>query len=144
MLFTGRSAQKNFGGSGYVSYAHQMRSHAGNGIAANAPHSRSDLPNSELNQPLQALYHFRRKGGCQAEPLARSGAATADRVRIGGLRTILVIELELTRRYLDSLSLTQAAERLDNCLDAAVNKKLSYPDMHAKLLGMEVRARRER
>ena len=37
----------------------------------------------------------------------------------------------------------QAAEALDNTLDAAAGKQLTYPEMLAELLGVEVSARRE-
>lgn len=55
-----------------------------------------------------------------------------------------MIPLEQSRGYLETLGLDQAAAALDNCLDAAAGKKLSYPEMLADLLGIEVRARRER
>ncbi len=40
--------------------------------------------------------------------------------------------------------LKQAAEALDNSLDAAASKQLTYPEMLADLLGVEVSARKER
>ena len=53
-----------------------------------------------------------------------------------------MIALDKTRSHLETLGLTQAAEALENCLDAAAGKQLSYPEMLAELLGVEVRARR--
>ena len=55
-----------------------------------------------------------------------------------------MIALEQTRQHLESLGLKQAAEALDNALDAAAGKQLTYPEMLADLLGVEVNARRER
>ena len=55
-----------------------------------------------------------------------------------------MIALEQTRQHLESLGLKQAAEALDNTLDAAAGKQLTYPEMLAELLGVEVTARRER
>ena len=55
-----------------------------------------------------------------------------------------MIALEQTRQHLESLGLKQAAEALDNALDAAAGKQLTYPEMLAELLGVEVNARRER
>ena len=55
-----------------------------------------------------------------------------------------MIALEQTRQHLESLGLKQAAEALDNALDAAAGKQLTYPEMLADLLGVEVNARRKR
>ena len=55
-----------------------------------------------------------------------------------------VMALEQARQYLETLGLKQAVEVLDNSLDAAASKQLTYPEMLAKLLGVEVSARRER
>ena len=55
-----------------------------------------------------------------------------------------MIALEQTRQHLESLGLKQAAEALDHTLDAAAGKQLTYPEMLAELLGVEVTARRER
>ncbi len=55
-----------------------------------------------------------------------------------------MIALEQVRQYLESLGLKQAAEALDNTLDAAAGKQLTYPEMLAELLGVEVDARRDR
>ena len=52
--------------------------------------------------------------------------------------------LEQARQHLETLGLKQAWEVLDNSLDAAANKQLTYPEMLAELLGVEVAARRER
>ena len=52
--------------------------------------------------------------------------------------------LEQARQYLETLGLKQAWEVLDNSLDAAANKQLTYPEMLAEPLGVEVAARRER
>ena len=54
-----------------------------------------------------------------------------------------MIALEQARKHLDTLGLKQAVEALDNSLDAA-SKQLTYPEMLADLLGVEVSARRER
>ena len=54
-----------------------------------------------------------------------------------------MIALEQTRQHLESLGLKQAAEALDHTLDAAAGKQLTYPEMLAELLGVEVNARRE-
>ena len=45
---------------------------------------------------------------------------------------------------LESLGLKQAVEVLDNTLDVAASKQLTYPEMLEQLLGAEVEARRER
>ena len=55
-----------------------------------------------------------------------------------------MIALEQVRQYLETLGLKQAVEVLDNTLDAAASKQLTYPEMLAELLGVEVAARRER
>ena len=54
------------------------------------------------------------------------------------------IALEQARQHLQTLGLKQAVEALDNSLDAAASKQLTYPEMLAELLGVEVSARRER
>ena len=51
-----------------------------------------------------------------------------------------MIALEQAHQYLESLELKEAVEVLDNTLDAAASKQLTYPEM----LGVEVAARRER
>ena len=55
-----------------------------------------------------------------------------------------MIALEQARQYLESLGLKQAVEVLDNTLDSAASKQLTYPEMLEQLLGAEVEARRER
>ena len=55
-----------------------------------------------------------------------------------------MIALEQARQHLETLSLKQAVEVLNNTLDAATSKQMPYPDMLAELLGAEVPARRER
>ena len=55
-----------------------------------------------------------------------------------------MMALEQARQHLETLGLKQAVEALDNTLDAAANKQLTYPEMLAELLGAEVSARRER
>ena len=59
-----------------------------------------------------------------------------------------MISLEQARQHLETLGLRQAVEvldnTLDNTLDAAANKQLTYADVLAQLLGAEVAARRER
>ena len=55
-----------------------------------------------------------------------------------------MIALAQARKHLDTLGLKQAVEALDNSLDAAASKQLTYPEMLADLLGVEVAARRER
>ena len=55
-----------------------------------------------------------------------------------------MIALEQARQHLETLGLKQAVEVLDNTLDAAASKQLTYPEMLAELLGVEVAARRER
>ncbi len=54
------------------------------------------------------------------------------------------IALEQARQHLETLGLRQAVEALDNTLDLAASKQLTYADMLAQLLGLEVSARRER
>ena len=54
------------------------------------------------------------------------------------------IALEQARQHLETLGLKQAVEALDNTLDAAANKHLTYAEVLAQLLGLEVTARRER
>ena len=51
-----------------------------------------------------------------------------------------MIALEQARQHLETLGLKQAVEALDNSLDLAANKQLTYADM----LGVDVAARRER
>ena len=55
-----------------------------------------------------------------------------------------MIALEQARKHLETLGLKQAVEALDNSLDTAAGKQLTYPEMPADLLGVEVTARRER
>ena len=55
-----------------------------------------------------------------------------------------MIALEQARQHLETLGLKQAVEVLDNTLDAAASKQLTYADVLAQLLGAEVSARRER
>ena len=55
-----------------------------------------------------------------------------------------MIALEQARKHLETLGLKQAVEALDNSLDTAASKQLTYPEMLADLLGVEVTARRER
>ena len=55
-----------------------------------------------------------------------------------------MIALEQARQHLQTLGLKQAEEALDYALDAAASKKLTYLEMLADLLGLEVAARRER
>ena len=55
-----------------------------------------------------------------------------------------MIALEQARQYLESLGLKQAVEVLDNTLDTAAVKQLTYPEMLEQLLSAEVEARRER
>ena len=55
-----------------------------------------------------------------------------------------MIALEQARQYLESLGLQQAVEVLDNTLDTAARKQLTYPEMLEQLLGTEVEAGRER
>ena len=55
-----------------------------------------------------------------------------------------MIALEQARQHLESLTLKQALEILDNTLDAAANQQLPCPEMLVQLLGVEVAARRER
>ena len=55
-----------------------------------------------------------------------------------------MIALEQARQHLETLGLKQAVAVLDNTLDAAANKHLTYADVLAQLLGVEVAARRER
>ena len=54
------------------------------------------------------------------------------------------IALEQARQHLENLGLKQAVEVLDNTLDIAASKQLTYPEMLEQLLGTEVAARRER
>ena len=55
-----------------------------------------------------------------------------------------MIALEQARQHLETLGLKQAVEVLDNTLDVAASKQLTYPEMLEQLLGAEVAARRER
>ena len=55
-----------------------------------------------------------------------------------------MIALEQARQYLETLGLKQAVEILDNTLDSAATKQLTYPEMLEQLLSAEVEARRER
>ena len=55
-----------------------------------------------------------------------------------------MVALEQARQHLETLGLKQAVEALDNSLDLAANKQLTYADMLAELLGVEVAARKER
>ena len=55
-----------------------------------------------------------------------------------------MIALEQARQHVETLGLKKAVEILDNTLDVAPNKQLTYPEMLEQLLGAEVAARRER
>ena len=55
-----------------------------------------------------------------------------------------MIALEQDRQHLETLGLKQAVEILDNTLDSAAAKQLTYPEMLEQLLSAEVEARRER
>ena len=55
-----------------------------------------------------------------------------------------MIALEQARQHLETLGLKQAVEVLDNTLDSAAAKQLTYPEMLEQLLSAEVEARRER
>ena len=55
-----------------------------------------------------------------------------------------MIALEQARQHLETLGLKQAVEILDNTLDSAATKQLTYPEMLEQLLSAEVEARRER
>ena len=57
---------------------------------------------------------------------------------------MMTIALEQARQHLETLGLKQAVEALDNTLDLAASQQLTYADMLAQLLGLEVSARRER
>ena len=54
------------------------------------------------------------------------------------------IALEQARQHLETLGLKQAVEALENSLDTAASKQLTYSEMLAELLGVQVSARRER
>ena len=55
-----------------------------------------------------------------------------------------MVALEQARKHLETLGLKQAVEALDNSLDTAAGKQLTYPEMPTDLPGVEVTARRER
>ena len=55
-----------------------------------------------------------------------------------------MIALERVRQHQQTLGLKQAVEVLENSLYSAANRQLTYPEMLADLLGVEVSARRER
>ena len=55
-----------------------------------------------------------------------------------------MIALEKARQHLETLGLKQAVEVLDNTLDSASSRQLTYPEMLADLLEAEVTGRRER
>ena len=55
-----------------------------------------------------------------------------------------MMALEQAGQHMETLGLKQALEVLDNSLDAAVNKQLTYLEMLSELPGVEVAARRER
>ncbi len=55
-----------------------------------------------------------------------------------------MIAMEQARQHLETLGLKQAVEALENSLDAAASRQLTYPEMLAELLEVEVSARRER
>ncbi len=55
-----------------------------------------------------------------------------------------MIALVQARQHLETLGLKQAAEVLDNTLDAATSRQLPHPEMLAELLAVEVAARRDR
>ena len=55
-----------------------------------------------------------------------------------------MIALDQVRQHLETLGLKQAVEVLENTLDAAASRQLTYPEMLAELLGAEVAVRRER
>ena len=82
------------------------------------------------------------RGG--SDPRRRGGAPLPGRLRPGCRWRCQMIALEQARKYLETLGLKQAVEALENSLDMAANKQLTYPEMLADLLGVEVTARRER
>ena len=51
--------------------------------------------------------------------------------------------MEQASQHLETLRLKQAVEALENSLDAAAREQLTYPEMLAELLGVEVTGRRE-
>ena len=53
-----------------------------------------------------------------------------------------MVALEQARQYLESLGLKQAVDVLDNTLDVAASKQLTYPEMLEQLRGAEVETRR--
>ena len=55
-----------------------------------------------------------------------------------------MIALEKARGYLEGLGLTEVASVLENRLESAAQRQLSYADALVELLGLEVEARRER
>ena len=55
-----------------------------------------------------------------------------------------MIALKQARQHLETPGLKQSVEILDNTLDVAANKQLTYPETLEQLLGAEVAARRER
>ncbi len=55
-----------------------------------------------------------------------------------------MMALEQARQHLETLGLKQAVEALENSLDTAAGKQLTYPEMLAELLEVEVSARRKR
>ena len=87
-------------------------------------------------------------GGGGAGPRRCGGAPLPGRVRTGCPGRRPVIALEQARKRPETLGLKQAVEALDNSLDnsldTAAGRQLTYPEMLAGLLGVEVTARRER
>ena len=79
-----------------------------------------------------------------ADPRGRGGTAFPGSLRAGRRGRCEMIALEQARQYLESLGLKQAVEVLDNTLDTAARKQLTYPEMLEQLLGTEVEAGRER
>ena len=113
--------------------------------ASKGPETRSAL---HLARPVAGTAPGRQSaaagGDGGADPRGRGGAPLPGGIRTCRRGRCRVIALEKARQYLENLGLKQAVEVLDNVLDTAASKQLTYHEMLEQLLGVEVDARRER
>ena len=113
--------------------------------ASKGPETRSAL---HLARPVAGTAPGRQPaaagGDGGADPRGRGGAPLPGGIRTCRRGRCSVIALEQARQYLENLGLKQAVEVLDNILDTAASKQLTYHEMLEQLLAVEVDTRRER
>ena len=115
-----------------------------------AVHPRAEHPGQRFTAPSQWEGLPRGDGRPQQEAVAvqvtvgdveRRSLGFYELAALGGVRLSPWSRPVSTWRV---LGLKQAAEALDNTLDAVAGEQLTYPEMLTELLGVEVDARRER